>query len=241
MKIVAIGDTHGRDLWKKVVEKELKSSDKMVFIGDYFDSFDMPIHQQIINFHEILELKENNPDKVELLFGNHDYHYMSGINEEYSGYRHAMRIHMHMRLPELVSKRILKMAYSHNDVLFTHAGVSSVWAERNGVDEDNNIANSINELFINQPLRFGFTPGRNFSNTGDDVTQTPIWIRPRSLYNVGVEGWIQVVGHTTQENGVTDYQKEGKIWLIDTIEESGEYLIYDDSSEQKFKIGFIYE
>lgn len=240
MKIVAIGDTHGRDLWEKVVEKELESSDKIVFEGDYFDSYNIPIHQQIINFHEILELKKQNPDKVELLFGNHDYHYMSGISEEYSGYKHATRIHMHMKLMELVHNGTLKMAYSHNNVLFTHAGVSSVWAERNGVNEDEYIADSINQLFIQQPSRFGFTPGRNFSNIGDDITQTPIWIRPRSLYNAGIEGWIQVVGHTTQEDGVTDYQKEGRIWLIDTIKESGEYLIYDDSDKDKFKIGFIY-
>lgn len=35
MRIVALGDTHGRVLWKEIVAKE-KDADKIVFIGELF-------------------------------------------------------------------------------------------------------------------------------------------------------------------------------------------------------------
>ena len=35
MKLIAIGDTHGRDVWKKIVNKELREGvDKIIFIGE---------------------------------------------------------------------------------------------------------------------------------------------------------------------------------------------------------------
>ena len=39
MKTVFIGDIYGRHTWKLIVEKE--QPDHVVFMGDYFDSFDI--------------------------------------------------------------------------------------------------------------------------------------------------------------------------------------------------------
>ena len=51
MKIIAIGDLHGRTLWKYIVSKV--DFDVVVFIGDYFDTHEniSPV-QQIKNFKE---------------------------------------------------------------------------------------------------------------------------------------------------------------------------------------------
>ena len=68
MKIIVIADIHGRDLWKKQVEEE---ADLYIFLGDYFDSFNIKGEDQIKNFLEIKEFYENNKDKVILLAGNH--------------------------------------------------------------------------------------------------------------------------------------------------------------------------
>ena len=81
MKIVALGDTHGRDMWKTIVKIE-EDFDKLLFIGDYFDTRDdIDASTQIQNFKEILEFKKENPDKVILLIGNHDFHYLKGCGE----------------------------------------------------------------------------------------------------------------------------------------------------------------
>ena len=68
MKIVVISDIHGRDLWKKQVEEE---ADLYIFLGDYFDSFNIPHEIQISNFLDIKKFYEDNKDKVVLLAGNH--------------------------------------------------------------------------------------------------------------------------------------------------------------------------
>ena len=74
MKIVVISDVHGRDLWKKQVEEE---ADLYIFLGDYFDSFDIPHEIQISNFLDIKKfyedkekLKYNNFEKVEIVDKN---------------------------------------------------------------------------------------------------------------------------------------------------------------------------
>ena len=51
-KLVAIGDIHGRDIWKQIVDQE--QPDTVVFVGDYFDSFDIPGKAQIDNFKNII-------------------------------------------------------------------------------------------------------------------------------------------------------------------------------------------
>jgi hypothetical protein len=77
LKIVCAGDTHGRDKWKEIVAKELESSDRIIFMGDYFDThYDETPEQQLSNFNEIVEFKKTNmeyypeiPDFVEKYVG----------------------------------------------------------------------------------------------------------------------------------------------------------------------------
>ena len=69
MRIIAIGDIHGRTIWKDIVNQEF---DLCVFLGDYVDSHDeIPAKQQVDNLLDILEFKEHNSNKVILLRGNH--------------------------------------------------------------------------------------------------------------------------------------------------------------------------
>ena len=70
MKILVLGDIHGRTVWKNIIEKE--NPDITIFLGDYVTSHDnIPISEQITNLEEILKYKESNIDKVILLRGNH--------------------------------------------------------------------------------------------------------------------------------------------------------------------------
>lgn len=65
-----MGDTHGRVLWKDIIEKEIP--DNIVFLGDYVSTHEgISAEQQLSNLEEILTYKESNPDKVILLRGNH--------------------------------------------------------------------------------------------------------------------------------------------------------------------------
>lgn len=69
-RYLVIGDIHGRTIWKGIIEKE--NPDKVIFLGDYVSTHDnISSTQQINNLEEILAYKEDNPDKVILLRGNH--------------------------------------------------------------------------------------------------------------------------------------------------------------------------
>lgn len=239
MKIVVIGDIHGRNVWKEIVNYE--NPDKVIFIGDYFDSFDIPHSDQITNFLDIIEYKKSSGKEVIMLIGNHDYHYIKDIDENYSGFKAQYKPAISFLLEE--NKEHLQMAYQMDEFLFTHAGVSSVFLNelKKILFEDevsvDNIASFLNLAFECKPLLFGFgrfrNPEFNIDPYGDDKEQSCIWIRPRSLMKANYDNLrkevIQVVGHTQiKEMDIKGKATGNRYFLIDCLETSGEYLIITD-------------
>ena len=104
MKTIILGDTHGNDIWKKIVEEE--SPDKVIFVGDYFDSFDISFAKQMYNFNEILDYKKSGNAEVTLLIGNHDYHYLPFVYENYSGYQMHNRMTIENQKSQLEREKI---------------------------------------------------------------------------------------------------------------------------------------
>jgi predicted MPP superfamily phosphohydrolase len=236
MKTVLIGDLHGRSTWKLIVYQE--KPDRVVFIGDYFDSFDISGVEQIANFKEIIEYKKSTNTEVIMLVGNHDHHYFPEIGYTgTSGYQTNIAPSINQVIDE--NREHLQMAYRFDDVLCTHAGVSETFMDITfGKDgwKTEDIVELLNEKFKYQPKTFVFN-GRD--SYGDNVYQTPIWIRPRSLmadnYNKLRKEVIQVVGHTQQfQIDIQGKATGGRYYFIDTLGTSGEYLIYQDG---QFTIG----
>lgn len=134
MKIIVIGDIHGLNTWQDIISKE-NNFDKVIFIGDYWDSFNISYEKQRNNFLNILEFKRKNPDKVILLFGNHDYHYlMMDFGERYSGFQKAYCYIIRDELIKGIRENIFKMCHIENDFLFSHAGITNTWLKNNGYD-----------------------------------------------------------------------------------------------------------
>ena len=70
MRILVLGDIHGRLIWNDVIKNE--SPDLVVFLGDYVSTHELiSPDQQLSNLEDILNYKENNSEKVILLRGNH--------------------------------------------------------------------------------------------------------------------------------------------------------------------------
>jgi hypothetical protein len=246
MKTIVLGDTHGRSFWKLITHKE--NPDRVIFIGDYFDSFDIQGVDQIQNFKEIIEYKNKGTNEVILLIGNHDYHYMEGINEQYSGYQHNLAMSIRFELED--NKQHLQMAYQMGEFLFTHAGVSSefmdsVFGSTGWTVET--LEADLNEQFRYKPLTFGFGMAVNITKAiyldeyGDNIEQSPIWIRPRSLMAANRDTLrkqiIQVVGHT-QVTTMTGQEKMsgGRYFLIDCLGTSGQYMVINDGEVSINKI-----
>ncbi len=224
MKIIAIGDIHGRKDWKQIVENI--DYDKVIFIGDYFDTFEpISAKEQILNFENLIDFKLANKSSVVLLTGNHDYHYLKNVNEKYSGFQELFKIDIQESLHKALDADLLQMCFIHQNYIFSHAGITKTWLKN--VDYDAQIALElfINDLFKYKPLSFKFTSGKNRSSYGDDICQSPIWVRPQSLYDDGLPNVVQIVGHTSQKkiNFI-----ENKIVIIDTLDLSGQFLCIDD-------------
>lgn len=232
MKTVILGDTHGRPHWKSIVANE--APDRVIFIGDYFDSYDdYTAAEQMYNFQEIIDWKKSGQCGVALLVGNHDYHYMRGVTEHYSGYQSGARSAIEQLLED--NKEHMQMVYQMGIFMFSHAGISKTWLEDQGWNGSDYVSDYVNDLWKYKPNAFKFA-GRN--PYGDDVYAPPIWIRPTSLQyanrNDFKDKYIQIVGHT-QQNQIDRKGKStgGRYYYIDTLGTSGEYMIIDNG-EIKF-------
>jgi len=213
LKILAIGDIHGRPIWKKIVEKEQDSVDKIVFIGDYFDDFRLSPEKIQENFKDILEYKRQYPDKVVLLIGNHDFHYIFPSTGLCSGHDDKKKLSNGLLLTEALSKGDLQMSYMTDDILFTHAGASSSWLYQNGIRDTKDLSGYINKL-VASPHSFAFWKF-DVSSSGEHPCQSCVWIRPETLDKEMPEGIKQVVGHTVMNYGIQII--EDNLILIDAL------------------------
>jgi hypothetical protein len=229
MKIIAIGDIHGRDLWKEIVKKHENEDCHFIFVGDYFDSFDINSVTQINNFKEIIDLKLKYPNSVTLLIGNHDYHYLPYINDKCSGFNNITKISANDIISYVDKNKLWQMSYQYKDFLFSHAGVSSVWCDNVGIDinDKENLSININTLFLTNPINFAFS-SRYGNPYGDEVTQTPIWIRPDSLEKSAVPGFTHIVGHTERGKSISKYLNNYKKSIVIDRLYDREYLIIDN-------------
>jgi predicted phosphodiesterase len=243
MKLIAIGDIHGRDIWKQIVAKE-QDADMFVFVGDYFDSFTVKGIDQINNFLDIIEFKKQSKVPVILLLGNHDYHYYPGIEDtSTSGYQTLMAPSIKHVVGD--NKQHLQLAYQSGEFVFTHAGLSSEWLDDMVVGWDvDSLDATVNDLFRFQPNKIAYRSFKYYdyennqatlaAGYGDETFQGPIWIRPKSLMRVNKNTLrkqiIQVVGHTPQDTiDIEGKSTGGRYYFIDTLEYGqNQYLVVTD-------------
>lgn len=228
-KILVLGDTHGRPFWKEIIEKE--NPDKIIFLGDYVSTHEgINAEQQLNNLEEILTYKENNPDKVILLRGNHDTQHLGYYWAECSGWNGQV---WGVMSQHEFKERFLKLTqwiYIDEELktIFSHAGVSDVWMKNSEID-------SVHDINSLEPSElFGFTPNYYGDCYGDSETQPPVWIRPQALCKCNVKGWDQVVGHTPVRT-IINVGKSAKgkqnIWLCDALGVK-QYLVIDNNEFQ---------
>lgn len=254
-KNIYIGDIHGLDVWKQIVETH-SDADNIVFVGDYFDSYDISGIEQLFNVEEIVKFKqqqEQDPSKrVHLLIGNHDLHYWPGIKWRgaTSGFQPTMLHQFEYFFRD--NENMFQMAVKIGNNLCTHAGVSSVFLKDTGYwsndiyNDELHVVDFLNDLFHYKPNEFDFGSCQDrqyglmtLDLYGDDQQQSPIWIRPKSLQRSNKNSdlkhmYIQIVGHTQQTKiDITGKSTGSRYFYIDTLPR-GEYLIEENN---EFKVG----
>lgn len=244
MKILVLGDTHGKTLWKEIINKE--NPNLIIFLGDYVTTHhDETPEEQIHNLLSILRYKEARPESVILLRGNHDMQMLGYYWAECSGFDSKLYELMTGIKDQFLERTQWLYAYQFGDkfFVFSHAGVSNTWFEN--VKNITNVSCIVDINNLEPSELFGFTPDSPWDCYGESVTQPCTWIRPGSLITDMPEGIIQVVGHTPVKNqcvnlttefrarkveGSKGYQKFASVpdlWLCDAIDNKS-YLIIED-------------
>jgi len=237
MRILVIPDLHGKTCWKEAVAK--KDFDKVVFLGDYTDSWDVTDDIIVNNVLDIIAYKKANPDNVICLLGNHDIQYKFFPDFRCSGFRASYATTLYNIFK--VEKDVFLNAYGYKNYIFTHAGISKKWYKQYESD------------ILEFGAKYGFTDLVETINAMGESSQA------FKLYEVGMmrgglrgnqggicwadknetlEGIIpdyhQIVGHTPQAQ-ITTYNKfmgtvyeDRSITYCDTLDKDKKtFLILD--------------
>ena len=227
-KLIIIPDVHGRDFWRKAAEDNPGA--EFIFLGDYLDPYGFEEITEEEAFHgleDILRFKEENPDRVTLLWGNHDLHYlypeMMGSRYDFT---HAER-NAHLFWEH---QALFKIAYeteaAGKRILFSHAGVGMGWIRQNfpAIQPEEVNAAFLNELVGYPPFmtalgdvsahrggckRFGSMVWADMLEQGYEANQLP--------------GVVQVFGHTQLR---VPFNIDNRIYDLDC--RRAFYLNYED-------------
>lgn len=225
-KTLILGDIHGRTIWKDILEKE--QPQRIIMLGDYVATHEgISAREQIDNLEEILTLKQERPDDVILLRGNHDLQHLGYYWAECSHL--TQEVQRHMATTEFrqrflsLTQWVHEFTWEGKRMLCSHAGVSKVWLEGTSINE----VSAINGY---QPGElFAFRPGRFGDYDGDSSTQPCTWIRPNSLMQCAADGYVHIVGHTPQESVKHERINEStELWLADALAH-GSYLVLEEN------------
>ena len=226
MKICVIGDVHGSNVWKEIIDKEKERVDKFIFLGDYVDDREglTTPAMQLENLQEIIEDYKPLYD-IDLLVGNHDMQYIGLARCD--KHSQAIATMVNDYLLEMIRKQMLKVVVHYDNYLFSHAGVSSEWLKRKRIK---NLAD-INREFVSSPFLIDFVSEFDSDQSGDNIYQSPIWIRPDSLFQSAINGYHQVVGHTRLEEIGIIAQNNYRLIFTDTGLK--QYLVIDTNMEME--------
>jgi len=211
--IVVIGDVHGRDQWRKAVRKAKTS--RIVFLGDYVDPYDSIEPDDLIeNLKAIITLKKENPDRVVLLLGNHDMHYIYEDFTKGSRYDKSLAEAVSQIFNE--NRDLFQFAYQEGNTVITHAGISSDWFREDFKgDKTRDIAEQLNNPTPEQ-LKAMFQAGR--SRFGPFKNGGIFWADMSETARHPLCGIHQVVGHSQVEHvSRIDINTETSITFCDCL------------------------
>jgi hypothetical protein len=227
-KVLFIGDIHGRTDWRETALQGMKKFQEVVFLGDYFDSFDISAALQIDNFMAFLSFIKKKGGTA--LLGNHDYAYIHG-KSGISGYQYTQAHKYQQLLNDNIDH--FKIAWGYRDdkqnyTLASHAGITQTFWNR-----------FVLPLFEKGEFLYNITEGKgptdleihetlNFLRDKKDLmwkvgsmrggmgTPGPLWADIRELLEDPYPGINQVVGHTVNHAISLDFNDDNFIARVDS-------------------------
>ena len=236
IKILTIGDLHGRTNWFKFADISMVYDkpnlpldyDMYIWTGDYCDSFTESNMNILDNLKKLVEFKTNYPDNVILLLGNHDLQYMYplSIRQEFyscSGFRPEAYWDLNIFFNE--NKDKFQMAYQYENYIWSHAGIHIGWYMTEFPYTSTKIANDLNVAF-NHNLKCLFDCGMR--RGGNKKQGGPFWADKIETWTKPIKGYHQIVGHTATKDIVTHFpykRKDTSITYVDCVEYDKYYIL----------------
>ena len=235
-RLIIVPDVHGRDFWRETIAKY--PGEEYIFLGDYLDPYGdegITDAEAFGGLEDIIRFKKEHPDKVTLLWGNHDLHY---LYPELMGSRydfdHAER-NAHLLWDH---QTLFQMAYETTAggkrFLFSHAGIGMQWILNSfpALLDQAITAELLNDL-TGYPPFMSALEDISIYRGGDKAYGSMVWadVHEHIEQKNQIPGFVQVFGHTQLNGPVTFF---GRFYCLDCRrsfaleKESGR--IYDLSS-----------
>jgi hypothetical protein len=198
--ILIVPDVHGRTFWRPALDY----SGTVIFLGDYVDPYSYEGISSEQAFDELLEIvrfKQNNPERVTLLIGNHELHY---YDEHFGAGRRSaiMAPKIKKVLKSQETADLFQLCRQVEQFLFIHAGITSDWYHRH-IHQLKPLGSTLEERLNNafRKIPFIFYEAGMKYRGGIDDTGSPLWADYHEFddeqepfdHNI-----IQIIGHTQQ-------------------------------------------
>lgn len=201
-ELLIVPDVHGRTFWQEPVLQGDYAH--VIFLGDYCDPYPQEgiyPDEAVEIFQKVVDFASSHADSTTLLLGNHDMHYVSKVfNDHACGSRYSWSMEEPICEIYNAHKELFTLAmeaeYEGIRVLFTHAGVSPVWAHENKdllgeVSADNLNALGTTEQGVKALGDVGWMRG-GWAKAGG-----PLWADYDEVaITEHLEGIYQIFGHT---------------------------------------------
>ncbi len=218
LKSYIIPDIHGRDFWKPIMDNK---DDNIIFLGDYVDPYPYEGYTNKDAFNclnEIIEFKKSNPNRVTLLIGNHDFHYICNNN---SGSRYSIEYAPLYKKLYNDNKNLFEIAkfeyFNLKPILFTHAGIDYIWWDEHkeyidSLKMNNNYEFILKQMFNDKQSYFSeIGPTR----WGMNIAGSPIWSDCTDDNFIKYDkDLIQIVGHTQLRSQIY-HNKDTNVFCTD--------------------------
>jgi hypothetical protein len=187
---------------------------RYLFLGDYLDPYQpIPQKELIQNLHRIILMKQELPNDIILLLGNHDLHYFAS-DMPYSS-RFDPSIARPVAKLFLENMHLFQYAFQEEDRIFTHAGISHRWFTEDFMGNLNeNIAAQLNhpkDEQIPAICRSGEARG------GLPGTIGGIFWADRSELKEPLPGFRQFAGHNRVPDILVHESNGGQITFCDCL------------------------
>jgi len=213
LKYTFVGDIHGKT---EQVERALAKDGKIIFVGDFQDSFDRSVKDHEKCFQLVLAAID--AGKADALFGNHELSYIIP-HHQCSGYQYD-RKKMFEQFENEINSKFKSFILLEGNFLITHAGLHPI-------------------VLQNSVYKLDLESGSGLQEWANDIHSSAHWIgRYRRGNNpVGgifwcdfkaefepIDGLNQIFGHTAGKGICTRHTETSKNFCIDCLDHESSFL-----------------